>query len=566
MLKLNWKTDQLISTVLSLINRLLFSKKGIEKILFFFLFGYNFSHSQNCVWSKSGDSSGFNYGSSVCADSNGNVYVIGTFQGPTITFGSYTLINYGTGNVFLVKYDANGNVLWAKSGQGNGNDPAYSVTVDKDQNVYTTGSFQGSSISFGAFTFTNTGSHDIYLVKYDPNGNVLWAKKEGAESVDASYSVATDQIGNVYITGYSTSSVLTIGSYTFSNSPSLFYLAKYDTNGNVLWAQSSNGIAGGFAVATTATDDVFITGAFSSTTMAIGTQTLSGQGSDFFIAKLNSNGNVLWAKNAYGGYGYSLATNVNGDVFVTGSYLSATFNIGSYTLTNKGNSEMFLAKYDSNGNVAWAKSGGSAGNDYGYSVASDVSGIYITGRFTDSIVFNTTTLTATSGTLDPMYFAGFDFNGNLLYATSFASGGGGGNNQNWICTDNAKNVYITSDFQQNQFSVGCNTLSLTGNQNVFVAKYNFPDVGIQEQKKDRFLSTLYPNPNDGNYVLKVNNSNQQTIELSIFDIAGKLILKENKLVEQTEIQLKNDLSNGTYLLKIKLEDGSVDIHRLIINK
>ncbi len=547
-------------------------KKRIEFFLFFFLFFICISFSQNCVWSKSNSNpgAGYNEGSCVYADNAGNVYITGTFQGSTIVFGTYTLTNYGIGNVFLVKYDLNGNVQWAKSGQGTSADWGYSVTNDVNGNIYITGAFQSPTITFGTYTLTSAGGADIYLVKYDSNGNVIWAKSEGAEGTEVSYSVKTDQLSNVYISGYSTSSVLTIGTSTFSNSPGFLLLVKYDSNGNVIWAKSAAGGAGAYAVTTNSNGEVYITGGFGSQTLTIDTFTLSGNGLNFFICKLDNNGNVLWAKNASGGalstggFGYSLAANTNGDVFVTGTYDSPNITLGSYTLTKKGGTgylDAFLAKYDSNGNVVWAKSAGGIGNDIGYSVACDISNVYFTGRFNDSIAFGTTTLSAPTGaftnTIDPMYFARFDFNGNLIYATSFASGGGGGNNQNWVCTDNFKNVYIASDFQVDQFSVGCNTLALTGTRNVFVAKYNFPDVGLNEPKIKNAELKIYPNPANDKINIELSEEfyNEDLI-INVIDATGSEFLTLMQMNAEKQLDI-NNLPAGIYLLKIKSRSQTV---------
>src|SRR5438034_11536727 len=108
-----------------------------------------FSQAPNWAWAKSGGSISNDYSNATCTDANGNVYVTGTFQGSTITFGSYTLHNVATGSldIFIVKYDANGNVLWAKSGGGTGYDYAYGICADVNGNVYITGYFRGPFVT-----------------------------------------------------------------------------------------------------------------------------------------------------------------------------------------------------------------------------------------------------------------------------------------------------------------------------------------------------------------------------------------------------------------------------------
>ena len=93
-------------------------------------------------------------GYSVAVDALGNAYVTGNFDSPTINFGSYTLTNTGIRNIYLVKYDASGNVLFAKSAMGTEWDEGYSVAVDACGNAYMTGYFDSPTIIFDSFTLT----------------------------------------------------------------------------------------------------------------------------------------------------------------------------------------------------------------------------------------------------------------------------------------------------------------------------------------------------------------------------------------------------------------------------
>jgi len=97
------------------------------------------------------------------------VYVTGQFSSSSITFGSTILPNAGLGDIFLVKYDINGNVLWAKSAGGGYYDAARSVSTNAAGNVYLTGDFDSDFLTFGSTTLTNAGSHDIFIAKLSNN-------------------------------------------------------------------------------------------------------------------------------------------------------------------------------------------------------------------------------------------------------------------------------------------------------------------------------------------------------------------------------------------------------------
>ena len=93
---------------------------------------------------------------------------------------------------------------------------------------------------------------------------------------------------------------------------------------------------------------------------------------------------------------------------------------------------------------------------------------------------------------------------------------------------------------------------------------------IDKAKKDlqvMLKTQLYPNPNNGNYTVRFDKIlEKQNVEISIFDMTGKLILKESKFISGNEINMSNSLLNGAYTLKVKLPDGTYDLHKIIINK
>ena len=122
----------------------------------------------------------------------------GTFSSSSITFGSITLNNSGNGgDIFIVKFDANGNILSAKNFGGAGDDIAKSVTVDASGNIYLAGSFSSSSLSLGSSSLSNNGSDDIFMAKLDAGLNAVWAKSAGGNSDDQAASVA--EIGRAHV-------------------------------------------------------------------------------------------------------------------------------------------------------------------------------------------------------------------------------------------------------------------------------------------------------------------------------------------------------------------------------
>jgi hypothetical protein len=453
------------------------------------------------LWSKRFGGSNDDWGNSVFVDSSGNVYVTGWFRSYTIDFGGGALTNAGVDDIFLAKFDSNGNHLWSKRFGGSGDDRGYSVSVDSSGNVYITGYFMSSTIDFGGGALTNAGYADIFLAKFDSNGNHLWSKRFGGSSSDIGSSVSVDSSGNVYITGYFGSSTIGFGGGALTNAGGSCYgytcldifLAKFDSNGNHLWSKRFGGSSDdqGNSVSVDSSGNVYITGYFGSSTIGFGGGALTNAGNDdIFLAKFDNNGNHLWSKR-FGGSdndeGYSVSVDSSGNVYITGYFGSSTINFGGGELTNAGScyqngcyADIFLAKFDSNGNHKWSRRFGGSDNDEGYSVSVDSSGnVYITGSFWSSTIdFGGGALTNAGGTChDGMYdrpcsdifLAKFDSNGNHLWSKRF--GGSSDDEGQSISVDSSGNVYGIGWFGSSTIDFGGCPLSNAGWMDTYLIKY-----------------------------------------------------------------------------------------------
>ncbi len=450
-----------------------------NKFIFPFLFliccsANLFAQINNWLWAQ-GSVSQFPYdceGYAVSTDAAGNVFATGYFDTPSIIFGSTTIYDSGAGDMFLIKYDATGNLLWAKNAGGSGLDCGNSVCTDAAGDVFVTGFTQSPSITFGSTTLTNPGG--MFIAKYDANGNALWAKGAGTDAI--SYSVSADAAGNVFATGEFRPSIA-FGTTTLSNSGFGYdvFLVKYDTNGNVLWAKNPVGANTDecYSVSADVSGNAFITGYFSSPTITFGSTTLTNTvASDLFLAKYDANGNVLWAKgvSGTGQNSYSVSADPNGNVFMTGYFRSPALAFGATTLTNSGGADLFLAKYDANGNVLWAKSASGTSDDKGYSVSADAVGnFYVTGSFESStITFDSLTLARPLPSFDPMFIVKYDTDGNVICGSALGSGG---DDQCGVSADAFGNAYIGGDYELNPFAVGSTSLAGQDGEDIFVAKY-----------------------------------------------------------------------------------------------
>ncbi len=448
--------------------------------------------SQHWLWAKNGNCNGLAEGNGVAIDNLGNVYITGSFSSPTITFGTYTLTSTGGDNVYLVKYNSGGNILWATSASGTVNADGNGITTDDLGNVYITGQFASPSLTFGSQILNNSSSGwNFFLVKYNSAGTALWAKSAVVSSSDQAWgkNITTDGAGNVYVTGYFGISSATFGNITLACSGSTdIFIVKYDSNGNVLWAKSAGGAKTdlSYGIATDNAGNVYIDGVFASVSITFGTYTLtnlSATGTNIFFTKYDSTGNVLWAKGAGGtnqDWAYAVATDKTGNVYITGGYFSPTVTFGSYTITHTTNDpDIFIVKYDSAGNALWVKTAGGISYDNGYSVTTDISNnVYLTGGFSTTsnyaINFGSFNLPFPSGGTDAMFIVKFDSTGNVLCGTTLASGG---DDVSSVAVDTSGNAYVTGDYL-GSMNIGSITLPSASHENIFTAKFTCRNVLI----------------------------------------------------------------------------------------
>jgi len=362
-----------------------------------FLAKYN--ANGNVLWAKSADGDDDDEVTSIAFDNSGNIYVTGIFYGNSITFDTITLtnMNSGYGCDYLTKYDTNGNVIWAKNMGSPTNIYIAAVRTDNLGNIYLAGNLKSSTITFDTIVLSNVGGSDLFIAKYNAMGNVIWAKSTVESNTIGVYNFTIDILGNIYLSGGLNGISANFGSTTLTNTnPGTddVFLVKYDSNANIVWAKSAGGtdLDDVYSIAVDNSGNSFITGYFDSPTMTFDSIIISNIGygygtDDIFLAKYDSNGNVLWAKSAGGidqDGAICVVADTMGNSFIAGDYNSQTINFGSVFLTNSALStyDMFVAKYDANGNTLWVKTAAGIFDEYDFSLALDAFGyIYCTGWF-----------------------------------------------------------------------------------------------------------------------------------------------------------------------------------------
>ncbi len=368
-----------------------------------------FDASGVCQWATACTGANFSsvYGCAITVDNNFNVYVAGVFTN-TATISPYTVNSsqIGLNDIFIARLDYAGNCVWLSKAGGASIDEATSVCLKPTGELLVTGSFIGTanfdtqSLSSGSTTTSN-----IFLAQYDiVSGLCSWAVNAGGTSDDKGLCVTTDNAGSILLSGYYFGSA-TFGSQTVSSTANSrdAFVAKYNSTGVITWVAHGGGQASANAnsVAVDASNNVYVAGDFADT-ITIGTTQLTDNGyGNIWLAKVNgSNGSWMWAKKA-GGISYdganAIGVNAGGASFITGLF-NGTANFSGQNITSAGSSDVFIAKYDVNGNKAWVTKLGGSNSDIGKAiVATGNNQCVLAGTYYGPVTVGSTTLTSAPG-------------------------------------------------------------------------------------------------------------------------------------------------------------------------
>lgn len=254
-------------------------------------------------WAKSLGGNVDDQGNSISVDDSGNVCVTGYFSN-SVDFdpstSTFTLMSNGQGDIFVLKLDANGDFIWARSIGASDNDIGQSLSIDYEGYVYTTGNFSGTADfdpSSSTFNLTSSGSSDVFIVKLGPGGNLIWAKSIGGTQSESSNGIYVDVSRRVYVTGnFFGTADFNPGSASFNltvNGNVDGFILILDVSGNFVWAHNiGSGVADGLcAAATDNLGNVYLVGAYQHTVDfdpgAATFEMTANDWSDIFILKLS---------------------------------------------------------------------------------------------------------------------------------------------------------------------------------------------------------------------------------------------------------------------------------------
>lgn len=362
--------------------------------------------------------------------------------------------------------------MWANGATGTHSDYAYEVAVDSSNNVYVSGSTQGTIDFGGGVTLPSDTGYGIFLVKYDSNGNPQWAKGATGSSSDYAYAVNTDSAGNVYVGGR------TMGGLDFGSGVTVaslgMFLAKYDSSGNIQWAKGATGdqYDAVFGIAVGPSGDIYL-GGRQEVGMDLGSGIVLADEGNYgsFIAKYDSNGNPQWIHAPSGGIENVQAITVDddGNAYVVGDHSAGLDFGGGITVADESSTGSFLAKYDRNGNPKWAVGPTGSSYEYAKSVSITPDGkVLWAGYYAGDMDFGTNQLANVAG--NGLFLANYDSSGNELWVKG--ASGSSDVEPNDMDVDSLGNIYLTGEMSLTaDFGNGV-TLPDETSSSSFIVKYD----------------------------------------------------------------------------------------------
>ncbi|RFC55616.1 T9SS type A sorting domain-containing protein [Brumimicrobium aurantiacum] len=506
-----------------------------QLLLFTFVFTTFLTQAQNFQIADQYVFGGSSYDSPRAAIAINNQTIVGGASLSGIS-GDKTTSNFGDIDIWVVSMDNNNTILWQRGFGGTATDDLVKMIETSDGNVLI-GGFSDSWIN-GNKTAPNKGLSDFWIIKIDDQGNELWQKTYGGSGNDYFSDFVEFDDGSILLVGESYSGISgdkTESSYGQNDG----WIVKIDAQGNVLWDKTIGGSDddGFISVALDENENIFVTGSSSSPISGLKTEDSYGS-MDYWVLKLDENGNVMWDR-TIGGTGIDLSSKLvysENRLFVIGNTLSGLS--GTKTESSRGSNDIWITKLNQNGAILMDKA-------YG-------------GNNVDN---ETNTLLTESGELVMVGTSDSDISGEVTLASH--------NNSTdfWILVNDTSDLSLKDqykfgsdlgDYFPGVIEIENNSLLIFGNTEGGVSgDKTVPNVGMSDfwllelstdlstnnwSSENNF--TMYPNP--ANHFVQIDNLEKgQDYEVKVYNVIGKEVLETELNTSNNRIDVEG-FSPGIY--------------------
>lgn len=548
--------------------------KSLIIVVFCLISVNSISQEINFEWNKIFGNTGWTSGLSLACDTSGFIYASGTFEG-VINYNGTTFTSNGGKDGYLFKLDSNGNLLWSKQFANENDVKINSITIDNSNNLIVLGDYR-VTVNFDTTFLTNNVdtlySSNLFIAKYNIDGDLLWAKNTGGVAYDGN-SLTVDLNNDILITGLSIdislfdaiTSINTLdstlhsypgGTYWEYYHPKVSFLAKYSQNGNMIWIEETGGHP--YEIISDNCNNIIVTGNFIGDTYFNGTLVSEIGFETTYLAQYTSNGNLNWVKTSGGSAnwnsGYGLEVDSANNIYQSGQILGNDIEFNGNISVPFAGTDAFITKYDVNGDLIWYELIGtpttmSGQNNFnsGNSLKIDKNGdILFLGYFMDTLTFGASTLKS-NGAPD-LILLKFKSNGDIISSSQYSDYG-------WVegidlDIDNDNDIYLTG-------MTSLNTWNSIDPNYAFICKINetipTSPLSIKENISSKYIN-IYPNPSYDLLQFKT-DLNLKKAPFEINNLAGKQQLSG---IIEDGIDISN-LPQGMYIISVFYHKGISNI-------
>jgi hypothetical protein len=424
--------------------------------------------SQSFEWAlQAGSTTLSDAAADLAIDASGNLYMTGDIQGSADFGGGIILTTPSVApDIFVSKHNSSGQIQWAVRYGNTNQDEGTAIAIDNSGNIYVAGNFV-NSVTFGSTTLTSnvTNENAAFLLKLNSSGVLLWATKINATDIGSASHLVIDNNNNIFVSG------------NLNQSEQLF-ISKYDISGTQLWYNTYGGtgiyVKSIFGIAADNSGNIFICGRYMNT-ITLGSITLNATYAildiDGFTAKLDGNGNVIWAQKLTSpGQGQdelrAIAIDDANNIYTVGN-VDSTAIIGNITIPLSPGSKEIIIKYDQDGNPLWAKAAVSGYNNNPQAIVKGIdNNMYFCGDFSGTMQIDSFAITSAGG--NDAFIIRCDENGKIKWMKGF--GGTGDEGARGMVTNSSNDVFVAGGFN-GTVTFGNTTLTSAGSEDIYLAKF-----------------------------------------------------------------------------------------------
>jgi hypothetical protein len=541
----------------------------LSLVIIFLSIGSAYAQIEKWEWIKTFGGKNADEIYSSCCDKAGNVYVAGYFQGE-IDLDGKELISNGDTDALIAKFDKSGNLCWAKQVGGDFSENliiteyAKKIKVDYEGNIIVAGIFAWDA-TIDNITLKSAGNNDIFVIKYSPDGLLLWAKSFGSFNHDNLFDMDIDHKGGIYISGIINGPLQSNGSIiqeTENLKGSTTYIAKFEPQGNLLWLRADQGVSNNTFISIDKNNFIYY-GINYSSAMTINGKVLESEGKgDFIIQQLNTSGETIWQKkfsSIYNDVLGSLNISLDNRLLISGKYANISELKLKSSLDTIDDSRTYFSSIYPDGSLSWSVNNSGPSFPKGTSLVESVDGHYLSSDiYLTEVNIDGRILTPTDNWFNS-YLASHNSEGSisniLLQLPGIITS---------VITDSHESIIVTGT-SSNSIGISGAYNSTGGFIDFFIGKLSCPladELSVKDGGSAEIMEyNIFPNPTSNKYCTIESRTVTIVDGINITNQDGKLLQYDTDCSLPYKLDLFY-LSKGTYFVSII--KGSITVTRQVV--